>query len=156
MPRASRTKQEDGQTRAPTRARTPAQLERQEKAYHASVVLQMSHRAIAKELKVDKDTIADDIRHESRARVEANAANREYNQANALAMLAEVIRRALRRDSRGQVGDRSLDTIVRAQEQIHKLLGLDAPTKVEVGIQDFLKAFEVPAPGEDPAPEDED
>jgi len=39
------------------------------------------------------------------------------------------------------VTDRSLDAVLKAQERIDKIRGIDAPTKVEVGVQGLIEAL---------------
>ncbi|MDB5069607.1 MAG: hypothetical protein JWM87_718 [Candidatus Eremiobacteraeota bacterium] len=139
------------------RARTAQQLERQEKAFLASVIDGKSVREIAAELGVDKDTVVSDIRHEEQRRADENAERREADKARSIAFYETVARRALRRaeisdeileqirdgaECEKKVSDRSFDAALKARERIDKLIGLDAPTKVDLGLQQLMDALE--------------
>jgi transposase len=162
-----------GQTGTP-RARTPQQLARQDRAFHLSVVEGKSYREIAKELGCDKDTVTDDIRHESERRAAEldDAGMRQTAKAQSVAVYRHVIRLALAKGARydqvvklitgeievdpeteaerqkkgtgggkASVTDRTLGDIVAAQTRIDKLLGVDAPTRVDLGLQQLIDAL---------------
>lgn len=145
---------EGQKTRA--RARTAVQLARQQKCFELSVLGGKTVREIAIELKIDKDTAARDIYAEQVRRRDENAQRVDFESARAIGFYERMIARSMKRadmadtlmaslldspqcDESGEkrkgvqwVSDRSLETAMKARERIDKLLGLDAPTKVEV------------------------
>jgi hypothetical protein len=156
-----RTTPDTARTR--TRARTPQQLDRQEKAFKLSVEEGKTVRAIAAELHVNKDTVVEDIRCESLRRAEENAARREVDRARSIAFYeraaAEGLRLAEQSDGIESIGVeggeddppprlvskqgliRGLDSAIKARERIDKLLGLDAPIKVETDVDKLVAAL---------------
>jgi len=75
-PEQNRTKCAKVSHRARTRARTPAQLARQQRVFALSVSLyeHKTHRQIAAELGISLETIVSDLRHEQKRRDEEKAA----------------------------------------------------------------------------------
>lgn len=133
-----------------SRARTPAQLERQTKAYEMSID-GMSHRAIADKLNVDRKTVAADIHAEATRRADEIAKRREVEKARSVSTYERVIQRAVKKSDMydeialtpgSKVTDRTLEAIIHARERIDKVLGIDAPTKVEIGVESLLKALD--------------
>jgi IS30 family transposase len=136
-------------------------LERQERVFALSVMAGKSARAIALEIGVDRNTVMADLRYESRRRSTELGERREYEKARAIAFYEDIERRAIVKSdlwdeilrqvrdddgadvnaARKTVNDRSLDIAVKARERIDKLLGLDAPTRVEIGVQALLVAI---------------
>lgn len=150
-----------------TRARTPVQLQRQERVFDLAVVSGKSYRLIAKELGIALETVVSDMRHEEARRAEELTARRETEKARAVAFYDEVAREGMRLARRSDEtvefgGDgphagvaspysslaRGLDAAIKARERVDKILGLDAPTRVEVGLQGLLDALDVPPDGD--------
>lgn len=134
-----------------TRTRTPQQLERQEKAFHYSVVDGKTYREIALLLGCDKDTVTKDIRAEQERRSEEIAERREVEKARAVAFYERVIGKAMVKSDildgllltpGSKVNDHSLEAAIKARERIDKVLGIDAPTKIDLGVQTLLDALD--------------
>ena len=116
-----------GAAHAHTRARTPKQLERQEQVFRLSVLEGLTHREIAAKLKIDKKTVARDI---------------EAEKAMHLARLDDLYKRSL--NLAGLAGVGGLAAAGKALEMRARILGLDAPTKVDAGLADLLNALAIP------------
>lgn len=132
------------------RARTPAQLKRQESAFMLSVTKVKSVREIGAELGVDKDTITSDLRHEQERRAEELGERREAEQVRAISFYEGIIAAAMAKSDRldallaagkGGFSDRSLDVAIAARSRIDKLLGLEAPTRVDTSIEMLVAAL---------------
>lgn len=147
---------ETGQTPTP-RARTPQQLARQERAFAMSVLGGQSVRDIAAALGIDKDTAAADIRHEEQRRADELGVRRENEKARSVAFYESVADLALKRaavsdeilvqirdgtECEKKVSDRSYGDAIKARERIDKILGVDAPTRVDLGLQQLLDALD--------------
>ena len=137
------------------RGRTPAQLDRQSEIFDMSVCELLSYRQIIAAFKergesLSMDTVVADIRHEEQRRADELGARRETEKARSVAFYESVQREGMRLakksdDAFMQPLARGLDSAVKARERIDKILGLDAPTKVELGIQSLLESLDVPA-----------
>lgn len=140
---------QSGTTR--TRARTPAQLERQEKAY-ALHIEGLTYREIAEALKCDKDTVTRDIHAEWERRSSEIEERREFEKARAVNFYERVIGRAMKKSelydtllserAGAKVTDHTLDSAIKARERIDKILGIDAPTKIDLGLEKLVQALE--------------
>lgn len=124
------------------RARTALQLERQEKIFVLNVIGGKSHREIAALLKIDKKTVASDIKAEAKRRAGEIAERRETEQAMHLARVDGFYFRSM--ELAMVAGSGALGAAGKALEMRAKILGLDAPTKVELGLQTLLDALDVP------------
>lgn len=133
------------------RPRTPAQLERQEHAFSLSVMHGKSVREVAAELGCDKDTAAADIRREQDRRAEELGERRENERVRAVTFYEHIIGRAIAQSDRndallvagkGGFSDRSLDVAIAARARIDKILGLDAPVRIDPGFDVLLAAIE--------------
>jgi len=142
-------KDESGQS-GTTRERTPAQLERQEKAYDLHISGK-TYRQIAEILSCDKDTVTTDIRAEQQRRADEIAERREVEKARAVSLYERVIDRALKKSDiydelvmqpGAKVTDRTLEAVIHARERIDKVLGVDAPTKIDLGLDKLFTAFD--------------
>lgn len=171
--RRGNRKGNNGKTR-----RTPQQLERQERVYLLNVVKGMTIRAIAAELGICANTVVADIKCEADRRAAELAERRETERAASVAFYDDIAARALKKSDQydtlvdqalanpelaARVTDRALDAALQARTRRDKILGLDAPTKVDIGIQSLLDALEgdddpsKPLAGSDgPAPNDEE
>ncbi len=145
------------QSRAPrTRPRTPRQLKRQEDVFLANVIEGKTVRALAAQFKISQETVISDIRHEEQRRADENASRRETDKARSIAFYERVGSRALKRaevsdeilvqirdgaECEKKVNDRSFEAAIKARERIDKLLGLDAPTKVDLAVQGLVEAL---------------
>lgn len=124
------------------RVRTPQQLERQEKVFELSVLSGNTHRQIAVILHIDKMTVASDIRAESERRAGEIAERRETEQAQHVARLDDFYQQSMA--LRAAAGTGALGAAGKALEMRAKILGLDAPTRVEIGVQSLLDALDTP------------
>jgi len=133
------------------RPRTPAQLERQERAFMLSVTQGKSVREIGAELGIDKDTVASDLRREQDRRAEELGERRENERIRAVAFYESIIGRAIAQSDRldallaagkGGFSDRSLDVAIAARTRIDKILGIEAPTRIDPGFDVLLAALE--------------
>lgn len=125
------------------RARTAQQLARQERVFELSVLEGKTYREIMAELGIASDTLVDDMRYEEARRADELAARRETALARSVAFYDTVKKKALNRaDNPLMPGDsgRYADAL-KAQERIDKLQGLDAPTRVDVGVVGLLAAI---------------
>ena len=161
MPASKKNRSAQNEARR-ARERTAQQLERQENVFRMSVVQMKTTREIAKELSISQQTVTSDIRHEAARRADEIKERRAEELARSVSVYQNVQRLALNKGQRydkvvekmldgggekggrASVTDRTLDSIISAQERIDKLLGLDAPTKVEVGLSALLDALTVP------------
>jgi len=141
-----------------TRTRTPYQIQRQGRVFELSL-RGWSAREIAAELNIDKDTVCADLVFEQELRAEELGSRRETEKARSVAVYERVIRKALERaETAGAIldaiasgadmklTDRYLETVTKARERIDKVLGVDAPTKVDIGIAGLLEALEADLP----------
>jgi hypothetical protein len=137
--------------------RTPAQLARQERVFALSVIEGKTTRQIAVLEGIDRGTVIADLRHESARRAEDLKANREFEIERALSFYDEIAAMAVLKSKMydgiaragGKVVDHSLDAALKARERKDKILGIDAPTRIDVGLATLLEALEPPA---DPKP----
>lgn len=124
------------------RKRTERQLARQAQVFELYVSGKTLIK-IARELGIGSlHTVIADIRAESELRAAENAKTRESDTALQLARLDNLYNEATGRFD--LQGTSALPTAAKVLEMRAKLLGLDAPTKVEVGIQTLLNALEPP------------
>ncbi len=116
-----------------------------------SVTKGKSVREIGAELGVDKDTITSDLRHEQERRAEELGERREGEKVRAVTFYESIIGRAMAQSDRndallaagkGGFSDRSLDVAIAARSRIDKLLGLDAPTRVDTGLEMLVAALD--------------
>jgi|SRR5579862_6183901 len=120
------------QSRAPrARRRTPAQLERQARIFELHISGK-TFREIKAELGITFDTIVSDIRHESALRAEERANVRDEDQAVQLARLDSLYSDASKRFD--VPGTAALATAGKVLEMRAKLLGLDAPLKIDASL----------------------
>ena len=114
----------------------------------------MSLRQIAVELKIDKDTANRYVNAEAERRAEELGERRETEKARAVSFYTGVIVRALKKSDLNdqitekilngedmKVTDRSLDAALKARERIDKILGVDAATKIDTGLQALIEAL---------------
>ena len=123
--------------------RTPKQLERQERCFEMHIVEGKTCRQIGAELHIDADTAARDINAESLRRASEIAARREVEQAQHIARIDDLYRKSIALSSAAGTG--ALGAAGKALEMRAKILGLDAPTKIDVGLSTLLDALDVPA-----------
>jgi hypothetical protein len=122
------------------RARSAKQLERQERAFALSLD-GLTHREIAAALSIDKKTAARDIAAEAQRRADELGDRRETEQAIHLARLDRLYRRAEALERVPGIG--ALATCAKILEQRARLLGLDAPTKLDSAMDGLLRALDV-------------
>jgi len=138
------------------RRRTPAQCERQFRAFQLSVVDSKTVREIAAELGVDKATIVSDIRHEGERRADAIAERRSNEIGRSVSVYEAIFAKAMRKSAMAdalvakiikgegkgiKVSDRHLDAALKARERIDRVLGLEAAIKVDAGLNTLLDAL---------------
>lgn len=119
----------------------------QEQAFLLNVVGGKSCREIAAILGIGKNTASQYIRAESERRAAEIAADRKKLQADSVAFYDEIAAKgvALAEKADGafmQPLIKGLDSALKARERRDKILGLDAPTKIDLGLKDLLQAFE--------------
>jgi transposase-like protein len=128
-------------TKINRKERTGKQLERQERCFRLSIEQNKSMREIALELGITNNTVASDIRAELERRHKENADQRKYEVTRAVAFYERMIALALtfepdeedaEKDRIKRIPDRSINTAIKARERIDKILGLEAPTKMEI------------------------
>lgn len=136
--------------------RTAQQLARQERCFTLSVMQNRTIRQIAAEVGIDTKTVMKDIRAEEQRRADEIADRREMEKARAVTFYGDIAKRALKKsdkhdefiqrilndpDFEGKINDRSLQDAISARERIDKILGIDAPTKVDLGLQALVDAL---------------
>lgn len=135
--------------------RLPKELARQERIFMASVMGEQSVRQIAARESVSPMTVRADLRREYERRAAELGSRREFELVRAIStyefVIAEAVRKSnlydgIAREGRW-VSDGTLQTLINARTRIDRLLGLDAPTRVDVGLQALLDAMEPGAPG---------
>lgn len=119
----------------------------QEQAFYLNVVEGLSYRSIGERLNINKDTAHAYVRAESARRREDIEAAREDEQARSLAFYDHVAAKGIEMAAKAdgpfmQPLIKGLDSAIRARERRDKLLGLDAPTKVDVGLQVLIDALD--------------
>jgi hypothetical protein len=130
------------------RRRTALQLSRQEQVFELSVLQGKTIRQISAQLEITQETVIKDLRAEEARRSEELAAQRENAQARHLGMIDHLFERSM--DLRGIPGTGALGAAAKAVEMRAKILGLDAPTKVDLGVQALWDAL---TPKDEPAAE---
>lgn len=141
----------DGIGNGKGKVRTPLQLDRQERVFELSVMQGKTMRAIAAELDIACETVTLDLRCEQERRSDEIASRRDQEKARAVEFYQKIIAKALVKSelydtllaerAGAKISDHSLDAALKARERIDKVLGVDAPTKVELGIQSLLDAI---------------
>jgi transposase len=131
--------------------RTAAQLDRQEKVFDRNVMFGRTIRQLAAEFGISPETVISDLRHEEQRRSKENAARRSADLARSLSFYDGVIAIAQEKSKLydtllgerdgAKISDHTLDAMLKARERQDKLLGLEAPTKVDLGIQALLAAI---------------
>lgn len=113
-------------------------------------------RQISEKTGLSLKTVISYRKAESQRRAQENAERREHDRDEALAFYDSVIKRAIAKSEMydallsgevpAKVTDHTLDAMIKARERKDKILGLDTPVKVDVGLDAFLDALF--APGE--------
>lgn len=120
--------------------RTPAQLDRQFKAFSMHIAGK-THREIMAELGIGSPkVVVADIRAESELRAKEREAFRDTDREQQLARLDSLYRDAAGHFS--QPGTSALPTAAKVLELRAKLLGLDAPLEVNVTVDALMEAFD--------------
>jgi len=120
----------------------------QEQAFLLNVIHGKTCREIGKELGIDKDTASKYIRDEEKRRGQELSDARDAHTARAVAFYSAVATKGIKLAEKAEEAfmqplARGLDSAIHARERIDKLLGLDAPTKVDVGLQKLVDALTV-------------
>jgi DNA-binding CsgD family transcriptional regulator len=126
----------------PKRSRTAPQLSRQEQVFKLRVIDRMTVRQVAEKLNISLETVLADERAELERRAEEIEERREVETAAHLALVDDLYRQAMSR--KGTPGTGALGAAAKALEMRAKLLGLDAPTRVEVGVSQLIEALAIP------------
>ena len=129
-----------GQNRA-TRARTPKQLERQAQVFRMNVMERKTVREIAKELDISQETVISDIRAEAQLRADERAQLREADMAIQVELTERLLDDSMRLADKPGTG--ALGAAAKAIEMRSKLLGLDAPTKIDAGLDAIMDALNI-------------
>lgn len=142
--------------RVPADPNNPARVELREKAFTMRLD-RASLRDIAKALHCNKDTAKILVDEELAIRAEERKAQRETDKEDSISFYEAVQKRALDQhdtelsilkkiDSgareNAKVSTHALSDGIRAQERIDKIKGIDAPTKLDLGLQDLLGALD--------------
>lgn len=116
-------------------------LNRQERAFELSVIEGMSVPQIARTLGVSEFTVRSDMRAEEVIRIAESEETRSAEQIRQLMLVQDVIKEA--RASRNRPGTGAFSAMTKGIEMRAKLLGLDAPTKIELGVAQLLEAISI-------------
>lgn len=122
------------------------------RAFLMSIVDGMSTREIGAVLDIDHHTAAKYIREESARRAKSLDATREQMVAEAVAFYDEASSLGIElarksTDAYMQPLVKGLDAAIKARERKDKILGLDAPVKVDMGLQELVNAINAERPG---------
>lgn len=133
-----------------------------------------TYRQLGEKFGCSSATICNDLRREEAKRAAELGERREHETARAVATYEDIYRRALVKSEmydkivsqaiepmspeellasakqQSRVTDHALEAALKARERIDKILGIDSPTKVEVGVQALLDALDGKAPGGSP------
>lgn len=134
--REKRTAWRHGQSQS----RTAKRRELQEQVYLARVIEHLTVRQVAEKLGIATETVMAYEKAEQVRRVDEIASQREEQQANHLALIDDLHRSAMA--LRSVPGTGSLAAAAKAIEMRAKILGLDAPTRIDIGVQRLVEAFE--------------
>ncbi len=121
--------------------RSARQLSRQERAFELSVIEGLTTAQIARELGISEPTVRGDLRAEETLRIAENEETRSAEQVRQLMLVQDVIKEA--RASRNRPGTGAFSAMTKGIEMRAKLLGLDAPTKIELGVAQLLEAISI-------------
>lgn len=124
--------------------RSPRQLERQRMCFELCVIEGLTHAEAALKLGINRKTVDRDVQVEAELRADELADRRETEKVMHLARLDDLYREALLLKDAPGLGALAVCEKVLAQRA--KVLGLDAPTKIEIGIQGLLAALDVDVP----------
>lgn len=118
----------------------------QEEAFLLNVMEGLSCREIAERMGIDKDTAAKYIRVETERRAKELGGERDKHTARAVAFYSTVAAKAVKLADKADAAFmqplvKGLDSAIHARERIDKLLGLDAPTKIDMGLQSLIDAL---------------
>lgn len=130
----STTRIGNGKTR-----RTAQQLSRQEQVFKLRVLERMTVRQVAAKLKIAPETVTKDERAELELRASEIEDRRATEKAAHLAIIDDLYLQSMKR--KGTPGTGALGAAAKAVEMRAKILGLDAPTKVDVGLQKLVDAL---------------
>lgn len=127
------------------RTRTSGQLhaveraQLQEKAFYLSVEGKTC-RQIGEILGINKTTASEYIRAEEALRAEELGAQREAEKARRIARLQHLSK--LAEESRSIPGSGAFGACGKFEEMINRILGVDAPTKIDLGLETLFSAFD--------------
>ena len=121
------------------RKRNLVQLARQEKAFELVVLAGKTIRQAAAEIGCNPETVLSDLKHEASRREAELGDLRESEKARHLAMVEDLYQKSL--TLAAMPGTGAIGAAAKALEMRAKLLGLDAPTKVDLGLQTLVEAL---------------
>ena len=121
----------------------------QEQVYNLRVLECWSVEEVCTKLGMSSKTVLAYEKAELTRRAEENAERRECDQEVSIARYERIFRKGMELAERStsafmQPLIRGLDSAAKAQERIDKIKGLDAPTKVELGVQQLIEALSIP------------
>ncbi len=119
--------------------RTAPQLDRQERVFQMRVIDRLTVRQVAAKLGISTETVLKDERAELERRAAEIEERREVEKAAHLALIDDLYKQSMLR--KGTPGTGALGAAAKAIEMRAKILGLDAPTKIEAGIQGLVAAL---------------
>lgn len=120
--------------------RTALQLDRQEQVFRMRVIERMTVRQVAAELKISQQTVIDDERAELQRRADEIENRREVEKAAHLALIDDLYLESM--NAKDAPGTGALGAAAKAIEMRAKILGLDAPTKIDIGVQTLVDALD--------------
>lgn len=129
--------------RTGTSSRTPAEMKRllrQEEVFRKRIIERRTVRAVAEEMGLCLQTVIDDCKAELQRRADELADRRETEKVEQLSMVEDLYLQSLA--MREVPGSGALGAAGKALEMRARILGLDAPTKVDVGLQKLFAAFD--------------
>lgn len=126
------------------RKRTMTQIHRQAQVFEMSVFGDKTYREIAQELGISAVTVVSDMKAEAELRAAGLAQMRGSEQARHLALVERHFIESMALKSIPGTG--ALGAAAKSLEMRAKVLGLDAPTKIDIGIAGLLEALEADLP----------
>lgn len=122
--------------------RTAMQLSRQEQVFKLRVIDRLTVRQTAAKLGISLETVIADEKAELELKAAEIDDRRAVEQAAHLALVDDLYKQSMAR--KGTPGTGALGAAAKALEMRAKILGLDAPTKVELGVQALVDALAIP------------
>lgn len=126
-----------------TGTRTPGEMKRllrQEEVFKKRILERKTVREVAAEMDLSLQTVVDDCKAELERRAQELEERRELEKAAQVALVEDLYLTSVA--MRGVPGSGALGAAGKALEMRAKLLGLDAPTKIDIGLQGLVTALD--------------